>query len=191
LPATGLSVDARTAVWVCATVPGDVVSRWEATEQSAVYRPANFGFGLGELTVTARIANTGNLRQSGTARLTATGLLGAWRSASLEVEVPMLLPGQDIVLTQAFDGVPPALWADVTLEIEANPRDGFETAPTVIGESRVWLAPWIGLLVLALIAVAVWRLRTRRRRRRKAINRAVAARLAAERALAKTGSEAP
>jgi hypothetical protein len=178
LDATGLTVDARTAVWVCVTVPGAVASEWAVQDFAADYQPARGGFGLGRLTVTARIVNTGNLRQAGVARVTAAGPAKVWRTEGPEFEVPMLLPGQSHLVTQVLEDVPPALWADAGLVVEAAAREGYEQAPLVRAGARTWLAPWIAAIALTLLTAGLWRLLTRRPRRRAQIERAVQARLA-------------
>jgi hypothetical protein len=177
--ASNLVVDARTAVWVCVTVPGDVVSALSLSGVTARYAPGRGGFGGGSVTVSGEVANTGNLKLGATAVLDVAAPFGWWGRTGEPVRVAEVLPGQSMPLSITLDGVPP--WARLTTEVTLTPtpRDGLPRAPQVWLTRTVWAAPWIAGLALLAVGLAVWWAATARRRRRRRLARAVARELAA------------
>jgi hypothetical protein len=131
------------------------------------YQPKALGLGGGTLTVTATVTNTGNVRQSGQVAVTAKGLLGVWDDSVLITLPDIIPPGQQVTVTQEIDGVPPAVWADVSLTLTPTTPPGLQaraTAPAVSASRGVWLAPWVAGIGLVIIAGAVWLLVHLRRR---------------------------
>jgi hypothetical protein len=173
----GLTVDARTAAWICVTVPGEVVSSLAVSQFKVTYTPGSAGFSGGQVTVSAQIANNGNLRQSGIAQLALDSPFGLWQTRLDGIDIPELLPGQSYLLQQTVDDVPPAIQAEANLQVSPQARPGHRNGSTIEVASRIWLAPWVAGLLLGLVLVFAWYLLTARRRRRRLIDRAVAQRL--------------
>ncbi|WP_083672513.1 WxL protein peptidoglycan domain-containing protein [Micromonospora sp. CB01531] len=118
----------------------------------------------GRMKVTYRIANTGNVRISGKARVQVRGPLGVRLATGDLIDLPEVLPDSEIRLTQEFAHVVPAgpLTATVVLNADTNK----ESLPSQEGSSSVLAVPWalLGLLVL-ILAVVAYRLWLRRARR--------------------------
>jgi hypothetical protein len=177
--ATSLVVDARTAVWTCVTVPGEVAAALDLDAVGVRYRPGRGGFGGGTVEVTGEVVNTGNLRLASVARLRVKSPWGWWERTGADVSLAEVLPGQSLPFSVTLDGVPP--WARLGVELTLAPvaRPDLPRAPDQWVTRSVWAAPWIAALgALALAGLGYW-LATIRRRHRRRIDRAVAAALAA------------
>jgi hypothetical protein len=104
------------------------------------------------MTVTYLLRNTGNLRVTGTARVRVAGPFG-WRLAGTgDAEVPELLPGSTLSVTETISGLAPAGRLTAAVEVEAVTVDG--PLPPVTRTAGVWALPW--LLLAAVLAVAAW-----------------------------------
>ncbi|WP_018801644.1 WxL protein peptidoglycan domain-containing protein [Salinispora arenicola] len=131
----------------------------------------------GALTVTFTVQNTGNVRLAGRPRLNAAGPFGLGRRSVEAAALPEILPGSELVTTVRMTGVPPLFRLTTSTLV----------APTIVGDQAldpplkgdpvqvtVWAVPWPQLVLLALLALAVWVLITARRRRVRKIARLVA-----------------
>lgn len=125
-------------------------------------------------TVTYVLRNTGNLRVSGQAGVTVDGPFG-WRLAdSGSAELPELLPGSTLTVTEQIYGVLPAVWLRGTVRVQ--PATGEQPLPAVVRERTFWAVPWFLLTVLALAGALLVASRIRRRSRRPPTEAATPAR---------------
>ncbi|MWB97605.1 DUF916 domain-containing protein [Agromyces seonyuensis] len=174
-----VAVDRRVGVRLYVDVPGVAAPAATVSDIDVAYEGGFASFG-GPATVTYTVENPGNLRLGGLVRIALTGPFGWELAAGEPQELPELLPGGSVRLTQEFADVPPAVLLTATADLEPVQREGRSGA--VDGEHRAvgtaWAVPWLLLVVLlALIAVVV--LLVRRgillRRRLRAAEAAVAA----------------
>ncbi|MDR1152711.1 MAG: hypothetical protein LBK72_09610 [Bifidobacteriaceae bacterium] len=174
-----LVVDARTAVWMCVSVPGEVDPRLGLADVTAAYRPGLAGFGPGTVEVAGEIVNSGNIRLAASVEVTVTGPFGWWSTRSAPTEIDDILPGQTLAFTTTVEDVPP--WARIGSDITLTPkaREGVPQAPPDRTSSALWAAPWTAVTALVALGLLIWWLLGTRRRRRRRIDRAVAAALAA------------
>jgi len=109
--------------------------------------------GSGRGTVDYTVKNTGNVRLSPDAVVTLTSLTG--EIATFEGKaLTDLLPGETARVRQQVDSIPS--FGKVTTTVTVTTKDG----PTDEAATSTWLVPWPALLVLlALIAVAIWLVR--------------------------------
>ncbi|MFI7217389.1 WxL protein peptidoglycan domain-containing protein [Micromonospora maritima] len=116
------------------------------------------------MTVTYRIANTGNVRISGRARVQVHGPLGVRLATGDLIDLPEVLPDSEIRLTQEFAHVLPV--GPLTATVVLNAQTTKEPLPSQEGSGSVLAVPWalLGLLVL-ILAVVAYRLWLRRARR--------------------------
>lgn len=110
--------------------------------------------------VSYRVTNTGNTTLSPEVKASVSGGLGGPDEDLGDELLDDLLPGNSVVLTDRWEGLPIA--GPVTVSVTA--RDGDVSAAA---EEAAWIVPWplIVVLILALAAL-VWLLARRRRRRR-------------------------
>jgi hypothetical protein len=113
-------------------------------------------------TVTARVTNSGNLLESPKAHLHATGIFGTLIDRT--VQLPQILPGQSIDFSQAWKNMPPFEIGTLHLDV----TDGSASPPvTSTAALTLTLIPWLSLLVLAAVVLALlvmlvfWRRRSR------------------------------
>lgn len=122
----------------------------------------------GQLTARYRLRNTGNVRIGGTGRMTVRGPFG-WHLANTgTIEIPELLPGGEIEVSEQVRGLPPAGRLEVAVVIEPATMD-IALAP-VTRTTGVWAVPWVLVAVLVVLGavLALHRLRARRGTRRSA-----------------------
>ncbi|MEV7228166.1 DUF916 domain-containing protein [Polymorphospora sp. NPDC051019] len=116
----------------------------------------------GDMTVTYRIANDGNVRFSGKARVQVTGPFGIRVANSEVIDIPELLPDSELRLTQRFPGVFPA--GLLTTTVTVNPQESGGPLPSLSRDSALWAVPWplaAGLLLAGALLLGWW-LRNRR-----------------------------
>jgi hypothetical protein len=118
--------------------------------------------GRGDMTVTYRIRNSGNVRVGGTGTLLVDGPFGWTLARTAPVDLPELLPGATFTVTEQVTGVPPTLRLTATVDLAPTTVDA--ALPPVQRAASVWAPPW--LLLAALAAALAWLyLRWCRRRR--------------------------
>ncbi|MGW0434757.1 WxL protein peptidoglycan domain-containing protein [Micromonospora sp. NPDC003197] len=163
-----VNVDRRIAARVYLRVSGPVQPGVTVeTIQTSYANPVN-PLGGGDLVVTYRIRNTGNVRVTGTGALTVHGPLG-WRLAQTDqLDLPELLPGSTFTVTERIAGVPPVLRLTTTVDLAASTVD--TALPPVVRTSSIWAPPWLLLAGLAAGGLAFAVRRWRRRRRRAQIS---------------------
>ncbi|GAA2631357.1 hypothetical protein GCM10010399_74420 [Dactylosporangium fulvum] len=159
-----VNVDRRIAARIYLRVAGPVTPTVQVESLTVGYEAPALPFGTGDLVVTYRVKNAGNVRVHGTARVRATGPLGVGLGDAAEVTVPELLPGAEFTVQKRIPGVRSLgrLTASVTVNAEA--KEG--RLPVASRSASVWASPWglAGLVVLLAGAAALvvrWRLRRR------------------------------
>jgi hypothetical protein len=187
---SNLVLDARTAVWLCVTVPGDVVSDLRIYDVRAVYHSGVGGLGAGRLEVTGTVVNEGTLRFAAEVATRLTGPFGWWDRAGDTLDLPGILPGQTQDFSTIVEGVPPWARLNWTVTLTPEKREGLPGASPCEAGGAAWAAPWIGVGFLMLLGLAIWRLATARRRHKRRIDRAVAVALAAKAGDEETKAEA-
>lgn len=128
-------------------------------------------FGGGDMTVTYRLTNSGNVIVTGAARIQVKGPLGVRVANSDQIEIPELLPDSEIRLTERLSGVFPA--GRLTAEVAVNPKMVEGTLLPRSQTRTVWAVPWLVLagLGLVLLLLFLWWLRRWRARRYAALDR--------------------
>ncbi|WP_213451391.1 WxL protein peptidoglycan domain-containing protein [Rhizomonospora bruguierae] len=139
-------------------------------------------FGGGDVTATATVRNTGNVRLGGRPVTDVAGPLGLGARTASGAALPEILPGGAIRTTVQLTGAPPLFRLAVTTTVTPAAVDGQVLDPTPETASHrvtVWAVPWSQLLLVVLVAGAVWAFvavrRHRRRRAARAMERAIAA----------------
>jgi hypothetical protein len=119
----------------------------------------------GAAEVTYTIANRGNVRLAGTQQVSVAGPLGLLRKSLPEAEIPELLPGETMNVTQKIESAPATgvLVADVDLH-PTSPAGGDELEATGSSSSMVAL-PYtlIALVLLLILGTFAWRAYKRHR----------------------------
>ncbi|GAA4468246.1 WxL protein peptidoglycan domain-containing protein [Phytohabitans houttuyneae] len=159
-----VNVERRIASRVYLRVDGPAQPAAEITRVDAVYDNPLIPFGGGDMTVTYQVANTGNVRFSGKARIEVRGPLGVRVANSEVIDIPELLPDSEIRITRKLAGVFPAGRLDA--QVTVNPQVD-NTALSLTESRSMWAVPWL-LVAVPLLLVGLllfWLLRRRRFRR--------------------------
>lgn len=160
-------VDRRVAARVYLTVAGAVTPTLTIDTVRVEYAQAANPADGGEMTVRYLVRNTGNRRLDGTGAVRVTGPLG-WELARTEtMEIPELLPGGSVTVTEKITGVQPTV--RLNAEVTVEPADFGQKLPAVTRGTAVWAWPWalIGLLAVGLLYFAFRFVVIRLTRRRK------------------------
>ncbi len=161
-----VNVDRRIAARVYARVDGALTSSLRVESLKVAHqRPV---FGGGDVNVTYRIRNTGNVRLAATARAGVSGPFGTGLGSPATRQVPELLPGSVYTFTDRVRGVYPAGPLTATLRLTpAGAADGSPSAPRpTVRTAGWWATPWAPAAAIVLAAVlAVYLVRRRRRAR--------------------------
>ncbi|WP_131740610.1 WxL protein peptidoglycan domain-containing protein [Actinomadura roseirufa] len=156
-----VNIDRRVAARVYARVDGALTSGLRV--ESLEVTPADRTLGKGDVKVTYRIRNTGNVRVAASARVGVTGPFGAGLGRPATRRVAELLPGNGYTLTDTVRGVFPA--GPLTATLRLTPvEDGSPARPTV-RTAGWWATPWTPIAVAVLAAGAVLYAVRRRRAR--------------------------
>ncbi len=102
----------------------------------------------GSATVTYTIENRGNVSLDGTAQVSIGGPLGLAEQKGAPTDIPLLLPGGSVTLTEEFDSVP-AFGVAVT-KVQLDPTDDGDVAVSGSSQQSITFAPPIALLLLLL-----------------------------------------
>jgi hypothetical protein len=191
--ATGspVRVDRRLGSRVYVRVDGPLRPELEVRNLAVRYDSSLSPFVAGSLTVDYSVANTGNVRLQASQRLRASAPFGLLRRSVSPEDLPELLPGNSITMSERVGGVVPTFRTDVDVALAPYSDDfgDFGTALDVERSStQVTTTPWSQLVVLAAVLSAVTWLMWRRRHRRTSEDRRVQD--AVERALAAAGVRA-
>lgn len=156
-----VNVDRRVAARVYLRVIGPVLPAVQITAVRTEFDNPVLPFTRGAATVTYRVRNAGNVRVGGPVTVRATGLFGVGLSGERRRQLPDLLPGVEVELTDRIDGVLPAAMITGAVSLDAQSSEG--PLPTRAASATVWSVPWTALLLAALVALAAFRrIRSRR-----------------------------
>jgi hypothetical protein len=167
--ADGVVLDTRVAVRLNVRVSGEVTPRLEVRDVAATWAGSWVPFGAAPATVSYAVANTGNVKIVGKPRLRITGPFGVHLVTTRPGATQEVLPGQAFTVRSVLPAVLPLGLLSAVVDVEMQAAPGPQTdIPLVSSTSRtsVLAVPWTGLLLVLLVALAVWTVvRTRRRRR--------------------------
>lgn len=160
-----VTVDRRVGARMYVRVDGVVQATVQVQAVEVAYDNPVMPFSGGQTTVTYRLHNTGNVRVTGTATVRVSGPLG-WRlGTSKAIAVPEVLPGAVVEFTERLDNVFPAGRLNAEVVFAASTVQG-EELPAVRRGSAVWALPWMLILatglIVAVVAVRIWRRHRRR-----------------------------
>jgi hypothetical protein len=149
-------VDRRVAARVYLTVAGAVAPTLRIDTVRLEYTQAANPAAGGEMTVRYLVRNTGNLRLSGTGAVRVTGPFGWELARTGAMEIPELLPGGSVAVTEKIVGVQPAV--RLHAEVVVEPANFGRTLPGVTRGTAVWAWPWalVAILVGAVLYL-LWR----------------------------------
>lgn len=171
----------RIAVPMELRVSGAMRAGLQVQSISAGFRDSVNPFGNGSATISYTVANTGNVRQTGTQVVTVTGPFGQAQTAR-SAKLPTVLPGDSVRITVSVPGLFPdgSMTARVTVTPGWPPRTLplALSAPVTSGSASLFAVPWsLAGLVVLLIAFGVGirqYLRWRRREHRLEVAAAAA-----------------
>lgn len=162
-PDDGITFDVRTRIGarIYTRVEGPITAALTIEDLQMHYDAPLNPFATSEAKVSYRVTNTGNIRLSATAKLAISGLFGAFEWSAPDRNLPELLPGSSLVVSESIHGVRPVgrLTADLLIE---SPNDGVRTGASV----SQWAIPWLLVIAVVALIVTLIILWIRRRRRR-------------------------
>ncbi|QSB14279.1 DUF916 domain-containing protein [Natronosporangium hydrolyticum] len=157
-----VDLDRRVAARVYVRVAGPAEPAVQVESVQVSYDNPIAPWGEHRMTVTYVLRNTGNLRVGGDSQVRVTGPF-RWRLAtSGQTELPELLPGSTLTVTETVTGLAPVLRLTAAIEVDAVSSDG--PMPQVRRTTGVWAIPWL-LVAVLLVGGAVVAVRRIRRRR--------------------------
>ncbi|MFY1703983.1 WxL protein peptidoglycan domain-containing protein [Micromonospora sp. WMMA1923] len=143
-------VDQRLAARVYLRVTGEVRPAVTIEQVTVAYdNPVN-PVGGGELVISYRLRNSGNVRTAGTGAVTVAGPLGWELARTSPVDLPELLPDAVFTVTERITGVPPAV--RLRAEVDLAPTTVDTALPPVRRSAGLWAPPWLPLALLATAA---------------------------------------
>lgn len=160
----GIGVRVRIGARVYVRVKGQVspslaIERFELRYDT----PAN-PLGDADATIVYTLTNTGDIRLTPTAHLELGGMFGLGDVAIPDRDLPELLPGSSIAISELVPGVSPYLRLTADLGITAETDQGPVVASSSITRWTVPIGGVVVLVVLVLLAIAFVVLRRRRAR---------------------------
>ncbi|GIM93721.1 WxL protein peptidoglycan domain-containing protein [Paractinoplanes toevensis] len=156
-------VDRRVAARVYVTVAGTVAPTLSIDRVRLEYAQSANPADGGDMTVTYLVKNTGNLRLTGTGTVKVTGPFGWELARTAAMEIPELLPGGSITVTEKILGVQPTVHLDA--DVSVVPAGFGAGLPAVSRTTGVWAWPWALVAVLgAALLYLILRLIRRARR---------------------------
>jgi hypothetical protein len=171
----------RIAVPMELRVPGALHASVQVQSISTGFSDPLSPFGGGSATISYSVANTGNVRESGTQQVTVTGPFG--QSATIKPpKLPTILPGDSVRVSVSLPGLYPdgPMNARVTITPSWPPKSLpiAKQAPIATGNASLFAMPWslVGFILL-LVAIGVgvrYFLRWRRHEHRAEIASAAA-----------------
>jgi len=167
---SSISVERRLGSRVHVRVAGDLAPALTVEGMSVTHSGSTDLVPRGTATVRFTVVNTGNVRLGGTVALRLHGPFGLLGTTATVPDLPELLPGSRHDVSVTVPDVPAtlAVFADATVTPVVVDAAAGTVVPVVVRASGWgWGAPWLVLLVVALlVAWAVRRLVVRRRRRK-------------------------
>jgi hypothetical protein len=160
-----LVVDNRVGVRIYLRVSGDLVPQVVIRNLRASYDGSLNPISGGTPTATYTVANTGNVRIAGTARIRATGPFGVAPRTADAPEITELLPGDELSFTIELDSAQPTGRSYFTVTIDpVAVGAGDVDIPDATATDATWAIPWMHIALVLLVAGAIWSRRHRRRR---------------------------
>ncbi|HEX2312312.1 MAG TPA: DUF916 domain-containing protein [Thermomonospora sp.] len=160
-----VNVDRRVAARIYLRAAGPVTPALQISALRAAY-PAPL-LGGGRMKVTYLVRNTGNVRVTALARVSAQGPFGLPLGGRVTRRIPELLPGNGYAFTEHLGGVLPA--GRLTTSVRISPTDPQNGAPVaarpVTRRSSLWSIPWLPLAAFVLVAAFLVRRRLAGKRR--------------------------
>ncbi len=154
----------RIAARVYVRVSGRLDPALDVRQLSLHYDGGFFSlFGGAKATVTYELVNAGNVRLNPLTTVKLKDPFGRTVRSKVARQLPELLPGGSIIITEEFQGVPPT--GRLTAEVTGYALGEGTTSTT--RSTAVWAVPW-PLLILLVVAIVALVLRWRARRRRAA-----------------------
>jgi hypothetical protein len=171
-----VNVESRVGFRVLLRASGTVRSSLAVGDLAVRYAPSWNPFSAGTIRVRYTVVNAGNVRATGTGRLTVSELFGlAGNDATVRVEE--LLPGGGRTFESRVGGVLALGRLRTTVALTPAPLGanlaGAEIRPTR-GTVTTWAFPWSQLALLALLGALVVGFRTVVRQRRRRLTRLLA-----------------
>src|SRR5699024_2989239 len=145
-------------------------------------------FSTGTAHVSYTVVNVGNIRLTGSQSITGSGPFGWGEHTAILDDLPEILPGESVQMTQQLDAVPPLLRMTETVAVNPEPAaDTTEPVPTVQASVNAdfWAVPWLELIILAVLLLGLGWSRWARRRRKRRTKATIAAAVAHARREAK------
>jgi hypothetical protein len=171
----------RIAVPMELRVPGALHASVQVQSISTGFSDPLNPFGGGSATISYSVANTGNVRETGTQEVTVTGPFGQ-SSTIRPPKLPTILPGDSVRVSVSVPGLYPTgpMTAHVTVTPAWPPRTTplSSRIPVATGSASLFAVPWslVGLILLLIaIGVGVWQFMRWRRREQRAEVAAAAA----------------
>lgn len=161
----------RIAVPIELRVPGAMHASVQVQSISTGFSDPISPFGNGSATISYTVANTGNVRETGTQKLTVTGPFGQ-SSTVRPPKLPTILPGDSVRVSVSVPGLYPAgpMTANVTVTPAWPPKSLSlsRQAPIATGSASLFAMPWslVGFILL-LVAIGIWLRQFQRWRRRE------------------------
>jgi len=160
-------LDSRVAARVYLFVKGDLDPRLEVSDVQTDYSGSFLNPFTGSATVSWTVRNPGNIRLAGKQTVSVAGIAG-WGSEETTVDLPEVLPGNEVRQTVTIDGVPAAVRLGATVEVQPedpNKRVADPIEP-VADSTTVWAMPWLLVLVLVIVGTITWAVMRWQRRQR-------------------------
>lgn len=160
-------LDSRVAARVYLFVEGELDPQLEVSDVQTDYAGSFLNPFSGSATVSWTVRNPGNIRLAGEQVVSIGGFAG-WGATETTVELPEVLPGNEIRQTVKIDDVPSAIRLGTTVEVQPedpNKRVADPIEPAA-ASTTIWAMPWLLVLVLVVAAAVFWLLMRRQRRHR-------------------------
>ncbi|GAA2698388.1 WxL protein peptidoglycan domain-containing protein [Actinoplanes palleronii] len=155
-------VDRRVAARVYLTVAGAVTPTLKIDTVRLEYVTSANPADGGVMTVKYLVHNTGNLRLSGTGTVRVTGPFGWELARTGGMEIPELLPGGSVTVTEKILGVQPTV--RLAAQVWVEPASFDQKLPAVSRSTGVWAWPWALVAVLGAVLLYLIVRFVRRRR---------------------------
>jgi hypothetical protein len=164
---TAVELDQRVGIRTFVRVSGELTPQLTIEKVKRSYHGVLNPFGSGRTTVDYTVRNTGNVSLGGAQRVRVSGLLGPTFTGDTLADLPLLLPGGSVRVSETVRHTWPLFWMKANVEISPAVVNGVASGDTRNdGNTGHFLAvPWTLLASIAFLVVAN---EVRRRRRRKA-----------------------
>jgi hypothetical protein len=165
-----IEVESRVGTRLQVRVPGALKAQLTVSHVSVSYHGSSNPFGSGSVTVSYTVANTGNVRLSGTQKVHVSGLFGGSQPSLPIPDVKELLPGDQERVTATVKSVLPAFTSTAHISVVPTPVVGdIDPVLAAVDESSsVATIPWATILLILVLgglgAAWVWRRRVWARR---------------------------